>query len=241
MPKNLLSQLLCGATGKGSPPTGPVHSRLLRWWPLGRSMPRQVFSVFATPHFLYRVSSIIICLCGPGFSMIPRSDQLSFVSWSLVWMQQNFSLNLRVHFKVKFIAAPHPLVRFSPTVKAVKTFLDLSLKLFWSEWPMDLCRFGGKWGKCHLLTWLCPSPLNLQNPVCAMMKDFSTCGSKIFRSLWILLLTSPVTSITVVSKPRAMTKVGMTMSVFRQTVGRTSVFSGMDGTLFLNSPLWMEG
>ena len=30
-----------------------------------------------------------------------------------------------------------------------------------------------------------------------------------------------------------MTKVGMTMSVFRQTVGRTSVFSGMDGTLFL--------
>ena len=40
--------------------------------------------------------------------MIPRSDQLSFVSWSLVWMQQNFSLNLRVHFKVKFIAPHHP-------------------------------------------------------------------------------------------------------------------------------------
>ena len=49
----------------------------------------------------------------------------------------------------------------------------------------------------------------------------------------ILLLTSPVTSITILSKPRAMTKVGMTMSVFRQTVGHTSVFSGMDGTLFL--------
>ena len=154
MPKNLLSQLLCGVTGKGSPPTGPVHSRLLRWWPLGRSMPRQVFSVFATPHFLSRVSSIIIGLCGPGFSMIPRSDQLSFVSWSLVWMQQNFSLNLRVHFKVKFIAAHHPPVRFSPTVKAFEPFLNLSLKLFWSEWPMDLCRFGGRWGKCHLLTWL---------------------------------------------------------------------------------------
>ena len=30
-----------------------------------------------------------------------------------------------------------------------------------------------------------------------------------------------------------MTIVGMTMSVFRQTVGRTSAFSGMDGTLFL--------
>ena len=52
-------------------------------------------------------------------------------------------------------------------------------------------------------------------------------------SPWILLLTSPVTSITILSKPRAMTKVGMTMSVFRQTVGHTSVFSGMDGTLFL--------
>ena len=64
---------------------------------------------------------------------------------------------------------------------------------------------GGR--KCHLLTWLCPSPLNLQNPACAMMKDFSTCGSKIFRSPWILLLTSPVRSITIVSKPRAMTKV----------------------------------
>ena len=196
-------------------------------------MPRQVFSVFATPHFLSRVSSIIIGLCGPGFSMIPRSDQLSFVSWSLVWMQQNFSLNLRVHFKVKFIAAHHPPVRFSPIVKAVEPFLNLSLKLFWSEWRMDLCRFEGRWGKCHLLTWLCPSPLNLQNPACAMMKDFSTSGSKIFRSPWILLLTSPVTSITIVSKPRAMTKVGMTMSAFRQTVGHTSVFSGMDGTLFL--------
>ena len=150
-----------------------------------------------------------------------------------MWTQENFSLNLRFHFKVKFIAAPHPLVRFSPTVKAVKPFLNLSLKLFWSEWPMDLCRSGGKWGKCHLPTWLCPSPLNLQNSACAMMKDFSTCGSKIFRSPWILLLTSPVTSITIVSKPRAMTKVGMTMSVFHQTVGRTSVSSEMDGTLFL--------
>ena len=48
---------------------------------------------------------------------------------------------------------PSP-VRFSPTVKAVEPCLNLSLKLFWSEWPMDLCRFGGRWGKCHLLTWL---------------------------------------------------------------------------------------
>ena len=61
-------------------------------------------------------------------------------------MQENFWLNLRVHFKVEFIAAPHRPVRFSPTVKAVKPFLNLSLKLFWSEWPMDLCRSEGKWG-----------------------------------------------------------------------------------------------
>ena len=81
MPQNLLSLLLCGVTGKGSPPTGPIHSSLSKWWPLGRSMPRQVFSVFATPHFLTGVSSIIICLCGPGFSMIPRSVQHSFVTW----------------------------------------------------------------------------------------------------------------------------------------------------------------
>ena len=138
-------------------------------------MPRQVFSVFATPHFLSRVSSIIIGLCGPGFSMIPRSVQRSFLSWNLVWIEENFSLNSRVHFKVKFIAAPPPPpppVRFSPTVKAVKPFLNLSLKLFWSEWPMDLCRSGGSWGKCLLPTWLCPSPLNLQSPACAMMRDF---------------------------------------------------------------------
>ena len=32
---------------------------------------------------------------------------------------------------------------------------------------MDLCRSGGKWGKCHLPTWLCAA-LNLQNPACAM-------------------------------------------------------------------------
>ena len=66
-----------------------------------------------------------------------------------------------------------------------------------------------------------------------MMRDFSTCGSKNFPSPWILLLTSPVTSLTIVSKLCEMTKVGMTMSVFRQTVGRTSVLSGMDGPLFL--------
>ena len=51
-------------------------------------------------------------------------------------------------------SSPPPPLRFSPTVKAVEPFLNLSLKLFWSEWPMDLCRFGGRWGKCHLLTWL---------------------------------------------------------------------------------------
>ena len=74
-------------------------------------------------------------------------------SWGLVWMQENFSFNLRVHFKVKFIAAPHPLpppppppVRFSQTVKAVKPFLNLSLKLFCNKWPMDLCRSGGSGG-----------------------------------------------------------------------------------------------
>ena len=90
-------------------------------------------------------------------------------------------------FQGQVIAAHHPRVRFSPIVKAFEPFLNLSLKLFWSEWPMDLCRFEGRWGKCHLLTWLCPSPLNLQNPACAMMKDFSTCGSRIFRSPWFSL------------------------------------------------------
>ena len=160
-------------------------------------MPRQVFSVFATPHFLSRVSSIIIGLCGPGFSMIPRSDQLSFVSWSLVWMQQNFSLNLRVHFKVKFIAPHHP-EPFSEFIS--KNILERVANGSLSVW--------GKVGEVSPPHLVIPSP-------------------------WILLLTSPVTSITILSKPRAMTKVGMTMSAFRQTVGHTSVFSGMDGTLFL--------
>ena len=198
-------------------------------------MPRQVFSVFATPHFLSRVSSIIIGLCGPGFSMIPWSDQLSFVSWSLVWMQQNFSLNLRVHFKVKFVAAHHPPPprAFFPNSKSCRAFSEFISKTILERMANGSLSVWGKVGEVSPPHLVIPSPLNLQNPACAMMKDFSTCGSKIFRSPWILLLTSPVTSITIVSKPRAMTKVGMTMSAFRQTVGHTSVFSGMDGTLFL--------
>ena len=96
-------------------------------------MPHQVFSVFATPHFLSRVSLVIISLCGPGFSMIPRSIQRSFVSWSLVWTQKNFLLNLRV-------------------------FINLSLKLFWSEWPIDLCQSGGRW-------WGEVSPPHLVMPI----------------------------------------------------------------------------
>lgn len=145
-----------------STPTAPVHCSLLRWWPLGRSMPCQVFSVFATPHSLSQVSSIIIARC----------------------------------------------VRFPPTVKAVKPLMNLSLKLSWGAWPMDLYRSGGKLGKCHLPIWLCPSPLNLQNTASAMMRDdFSTCGPKIFRFPWILLLTFPVTSVTIISKPRATRRV----------------------------------
>ena len=60
--------------------------------------------------------------------MIPRSDQLSFVSWSLVWMQQNFSLNLRVHFKVKFIAAHHPPRAFFPNSKSCRAFSEFISK-----------------------------------------------------------------------------------------------------------------
>ena len=85
MPQNLLSLLLCGVTGKGSPRTGPAHSPLSIWWPLGRSMPRQVFSVFATPHFLTRVSSIIIYVVQdsswfPGPFNIPSLPDVVVVS-----------------------------------------------------------------------------------------------------------------------------------------------------------------
>ena len=75
---------------------------------------------FRNPSFLSRVLSIIISLCGPGFSTIPRSVQRSFVSSSLVWIQENFSLNFRVHFKVNSIAAPH-----SPPPPPPRAFLYL--------------------------------------------------------------------------------------------------------------------
>ena len=42
--------------------------------------------------------------------------------------------------------SPPPPVRFPQTVKPVKPFLNLSLKLFWTKWPMDLCRSGGSGG-----------------------------------------------------------------------------------------------
>ena len=148
-------------------------------------------------------------------------------------MQQNFSLNLRVHFKVKSIAAHHPPHAFFPNSKSCRAFSEFISKTILERVANGSLSVWGKVGEVSPPHLVIPSPLNLQNPACAMMKDFSTCGSKIFRSPWILLLTSPVTSITILSKPRAMTKVGMTMSVFRQTVGHTSVFSGMDGTLFL--------
>ena len=222
----------CNWKGVPSNWAGP----LLRWWPLGRSMPCQVFTVFATLIFYLGFH--------PSLSMWSRilhdspvhSTFLCYLfSWDLVWMQENFSFHLRVHFKVKFIAAPHPLPprAFFPNSKTCQAFSEFISKTILDQVANGSLSVWGKWGKRHLPTWLCPSPLNLQYPTCAMMRDFSTCGSKNFPSPWILLLTSPVTSLTIVSKLCEMTKVGMTMSVFRQTVGRTSVLSGMDGSLFL--------
>ena len=177
----------------------------LAWIVSGSSVPKSQFfsnvNCWLKTEFKHSARMQKYPLGNLGNALLSATD-LIYNTWSLVWMQNNFSSNLRVHFKVKFnpnpssskpsSSPPPPLfVRFSPTVKAVKPFLNLSQNLFWSERPMDLWRSWEKWGKCHLPTWLCLSPWNLQNPACAMMRDFSTqCGSKIFRSPWILLLTS---------------------------------------------------
>ena len=135
----------CNWKGVPSNWAGP----LLRWWPLGRSMPCQIFTVFEPSFFISGFIHHNLSMWSRILHDSPvHSTFLCYLfSWGLVWMQQNFSFHLRVHFKVKFIAASHPLpVRFSQTVKPVKPFLNLSLKLFWTKWPMDLCRSGGSGG-----------------------------------------------------------------------------------------------
>ena len=138
MPKNLLSQLLCGVTGKGSPPTGPVHSRLLRWWPLGRSMPRQVFSVFATPHFL--ISGFVhhnLFMWSRILHDFPiRSPFLRYLEFGVDARESLVNFEGSFQGQVYSGSSPPPFpnpLRFSPKAKAVKPFLNLSLKLFWSE------------------------------------------------------------------------------------------------------------
>lgn len=83
----------------------------------------------------------------------------------------------------------------------------------------------------HLVMPITMEPTKPQT--CRDERDFLTYGSKISPFPWIFLPTSLVTSTRIASKPHAKTRVDMTISAFRQTAGRTSVFSGMGGNLFL--------
>ena len=160
-----------------------------------------------------------------------RSTFLRFLEFGVDATE--FFVKFEGSFQGQVYSGSSPPRAFFPNSKSCRAFSEFISKTILERVANGSLSVWGKVGEVSPPHLVIASPLNLQNPACAMMKDFSTCGSKIFRSPWILLLTSPVTSITIVSKPRAMTKVGMTMSVFRQTVGHTSVFSGMDGTLFL--------
>ena len=51
-----------------------------------------------------------------GDALLSATDSI-YNTWSLVWMQKNFSSNLRVHFKVNFIAGLR-----TPNSKSCKAF-----------------------------------------------------------------------------------------------------------------------
>ena len=71
-----------------------------------------------------------------GNALLSATD-LIYNTWSLVWMQNNFSSNLRVHFKVKFnpnpssskpSSPPPPLRAFFPNSKSCQAFSEFISK-----------------------------------------------------------------------------------------------------------------
>ena len=75
-----------------------------------------------------------------GNALLSATD-IIYNTWSLVWMQNNFSSNLRVHFKVKFNPnpssskpssspppPPNPLRAFFPNSKSCQAFSEFISK-----------------------------------------------------------------------------------------------------------------
>ena len=130
MLKNLLDLLPFGAIGKGSPPTGPVHSRPSRWWLPERSTLHQICCVFATHRFSSRG---FIHRRLPMWSTIlhdspNRSAFLRYLEFGVD--VKEFFVEFKGSFQGRIYHSLHPPVPIFQTVKVVKPFPSLSRKLF---------------------------------------------------------------------------------------------------------------
>ena len=100
-------------------------------------------------------------------------------SWGWVWMQQNFSFHLRVHFKVKFIEASHPLPpprAFFPDSKTCQAF---------SEFISNYSGPSGQWIFVGLGEVGEASPPNMVMPITIEPSIPYMCHDERFLNLWI--------------------------------------------------------
>ena len=120
----------------------------LAWIVSGSSVPKSQFfsnvNCWLKTEFKHSARMQKYPLGNLGNALLSATD-LIYNTWSLVWMQNNFSSNLRVHFKLKFnpnpssskpSPTPPPLRAFFPNSKSCQAFSEFISKSI-LEWEAN--------------------------------------------------------------------------------------------------------